>query len=327
MTYCEFCGNQISYLPFKCKYCGGTFCNNHRLPENHECTFELKHVPIASATPLRSRRRYQDAVLRKPTSSEYLDQGPKALKKYIRRQEKERKKTIRTYETSQKSYARSSQFIGTKTLFMMILIFSIVGLVFSYNDSLYSATSESLSHYIYLSLYGLVFKFTYHTFLTSLFVSEVDFFGFFFLIIMLFFLYFMARNIEARRGSKFLLKIYIISGLFTALFYIILRLAILPIMPIGYPFDMVGLAWGGILGLISYSLFPIMNQRITAMMYFLPIRLKGRTFLYIIVLFRIIPLLFYLYDPIVFLYSTIFFLPDLGGILGAYILYKIEFGR
>ncbi|MHA2007122.1 MAG: AN1-type zinc finger domain-containing protein [Promethearchaeota archaeon] len=315
MTYCEFCGDQIGYLPFKCKFCGGTFCKKHRLPENHECSFELKHIPIASTTPLRSRRRYQDAVLKKPTSSEYLDQGPKALKKYLKRQDKERKKTIRTYETSQKSFGRSTQFMGTKTLFMTIIIVSIIGLVF---------VESGLFHYIYLSLHGLIFKFTYHTFLTGLFVSEVNFFGFFFLIIMLFFMYFMARNIEARKGPKFLLKIYIISGLFTALFYILLRIAILPFMPIEFPFDMVGLAWGGILGLLSYSLFPIMNQQITAMMYFLPIRLKGRTFLYIIILFRLIPgLLFALVDPL----SLVFYLPDLGGILGAYILFKIEYRR
>jgi len=320
LTFCEFCGEQISYLPFNCKYCGGTFCKKHRLPENHECTFELKHVSVVSSTPKSSKKRYQDVDLKKSASPEYLDQGPKALKKYLKRQEKERKKTIRTYETSQKSFAGSKRYMGTKTLFLMILTFSIVGLSFSAIDGLV----PNYSHYIYLSLHGLVFKFTYHTFLTGLFVSEVDFFGFFFLIIMLFFLYFMARNIEARKGPKFLMLIYVISGLFTALFYIILRLVVLPFMPIEFPFDMVGLAWGGILGLLSYSLFPIMNQQITAMMYFLPIRLKGRTFLYIIILFRLLPgLLFAISSPVMLL----FYLPDLGGILGAYIVYRAQLGR
>jgi hypothetical protein len=86
----------------------------------------------------------------------------------------------------------------------------------------------------------------------------------------------------------------------------------------------VGFAWGGILGLLSYSLFPIMNQQITAMMYFLPIRLKGRTFLYIIILFRLLPgLLLALSNPI----YVLFYLPDLGGILGAYIVYRIQLSR
>jgi len=316
MAYCEFCGNQIGYLPFTCKYCGGTFCNKHRLPENHECTFELKHVPVELATPRSSKKRYQDVDLKKHASQDYLDRGPKALKKYLKRQDRERKKTLKTYESDQKLYSKKTQFSGTKTLFLIIIIMSIVGIFFS----LYG-----LPQYMYLSLYSLIFEFTYHTFITSLFTSEVDFFGFFFLIIMLMFLYFMARTIEARKGSKFLIKLYIISTLFSALFYVLLRLSLHFIIPIEELYVVyVGFAWGGILGLLSYSLFPIMNQQITSMMYFLPIRLKGRTFLYIIILFRLLPGLLFAFSSPLYL---LFYLPDLGGILGAYIVYRAQLGR
>ena len=319
MTFCEFCGDQIGYLPFNCKFCGGTFCKKHRLPENHECTFELKHVSVESTSPRDSKRRYQDVDLEKPTSREYLKQGPKALKKYLKRHERERNKTLKTYKSSQKQYGKPTQFTGTKTLFLLIIIFSIVGIMFD----LYG-----LPQYMYLSLHSLIFDFpfTIHTFFTSLFTSERDFFGFFFLIIMLMFLYFMARTIEARKGSKFLIKLYIISTLFSALFYILLRLSLILYLPIDIVENslLVGFAWGGILGLLSYSLFPIMNQQITAMMYFLPIRLKGRTLLYIIILFRLLPGLLFAFSSPIYL---LFYLPDLGGILGAYIIYKIQLGR
>lgn len=33
---CQYCGREV-YLPFKCPYCGGYFCAEHRLPENHAC--------------------------------------------------------------------------------------------------------------------------------------------------------------------------------------------------------------------------------------------------------------------------------------------------
>ncbi len=33
---CDACG-AYELLPFKCKYCGGTFCAAHRLPESHQC--------------------------------------------------------------------------------------------------------------------------------------------------------------------------------------------------------------------------------------------------------------------------------------------------
>lgn len=36
MGNCDYCGKDTE-LAFKCKYCGDSFCSEHRLPENHEC--------------------------------------------------------------------------------------------------------------------------------------------------------------------------------------------------------------------------------------------------------------------------------------------------
>ncbi|MBO8182777.1 MAG: hypothetical protein H0Z28_08300 [Archaeoglobus sp.] len=36
MDFCDFCGNEIT-LPYKCPFCGGSFCDDHRLPPNHDC--------------------------------------------------------------------------------------------------------------------------------------------------------------------------------------------------------------------------------------------------------------------------------------------------
>jgi len=33
---CQKCQREV-FLPFRCPYCGGYFCSEHRLPENHEC--------------------------------------------------------------------------------------------------------------------------------------------------------------------------------------------------------------------------------------------------------------------------------------------------
>jgi len=42
---CEKCGVE-TFLPFRCPYCGGYFCSEHRLPENHGCTkIELARMP------------------------------------------------------------------------------------------------------------------------------------------------------------------------------------------------------------------------------------------------------------------------------------------
>ncbi|MBA7525150.1 hypothetical protein ES705_17299 [subsurface metagenome] len=96
----------------------------------------------------------------------------------------------------------------------------------------------------------------------------------------------MARNIEYSYGAFFLIKLYIISGLFSALFYILLRLSLLGILPLDDPTQIyVGLAWGGLYGLISYIIFPMMRREVRA---FIPMRMSGRSFLIMIVSIRLI---------------------------------------
>ncbi len=42
---CQKCGEE-TFLPFRCPYCEGYFCSEHRLPENHDCTrIELARAP------------------------------------------------------------------------------------------------------------------------------------------------------------------------------------------------------------------------------------------------------------------------------------------
>ena len=124
-------------------------------------------------------------------------------------------------------------------------------------------------------------------------------------------------EIEIGYGTWFLFRLYLISTIFSAFLYILLRLTLIGLFPIELYFFPMGFAWGGILGLISYSLFPMMNQEITALMVIIPMRMRGRSFLYIIILLRLFPLLI---NPLYFIY----YLPDLGGILGSYLLYKYQ---
>ncbi len=46
MVKCAFCKKETGYLPFHCKYCGNSFCSEHRLPENHNCTFEIPNREV-----------------------------------------------------------------------------------------------------------------------------------------------------------------------------------------------------------------------------------------------------------------------------------------
>lgn len=42
MPVCYYCESKIRDIPFRCKFCGMTFCKKHRLPENHICPFDLR---------------------------------------------------------------------------------------------------------------------------------------------------------------------------------------------------------------------------------------------------------------------------------------------
>jgi len=37
MVKCKYCNKDVEGLPHDCKFCDNLFCDNHRLPEDHEC--------------------------------------------------------------------------------------------------------------------------------------------------------------------------------------------------------------------------------------------------------------------------------------------------
>ena len=315
MTYCENCGDQIGYLPFKCKYCGGTFCKKHRLPENHQCSFELKHIPLAPIDRKEISVDYKHSGQSISQDVEY--KASKELKKYLKRQEKQARYTLKKQKISR---IQSIQYLGTKILIIMIISFTILGVIFE---------GLKIGEYMYLSLNALVSKYTYHTLITSLFINPINLLNPFFMFtiilifVMLFFTYMTARIIEMSKGTKFLFQLFFFSGIFSIIFYFLLRFALISYYPIELTFyDGVGLVWGGIFGIISYTIFPAMQRDLTGLVAIIPIRMKARSFLLIIILFRLIPGLLYglFYSPIYFL----LYLPELGGILGSYLIFKYQ---
>lgn len=57
MVSCEYCGESIDALAFKCDYCSHSFCQSHRLPERHDCS------QIVYARPPASSRKDADAFI------------------------------------------------------------------------------------------------------------------------------------------------------------------------------------------------------------------------------------------------------------------------
>jgi hypothetical protein len=297
MPYCETCGEEIGYLPFKCKYCGGVFCKKHRLPENHDCTFELKHTPVVPI-PRRGLSRSVSSSSQKSSTK-----TPRKIRKYLKRQEKQKMKTIRDFE----NYGES-QTKGSTILILAIFILSLVTFII-YPPYL---TLSSLS---FLNLW-------LWTFISSFFVSYTqDLFGLFFLIILIILFYVMIKNLERTFGTKFLLKLYFVCGFVTGLVYVLIWLALQPFY-IGTVIVPIGLASGALLGVISFMIFLNINREMTFLMFFIPIRMKGRTIIIFLVLLNLIPgLLLAIGNP---LYLLVY-IPDLGGVLASYLVYFFKY--
>ncbi|MHA1507243.1 MAG: AN1-type zinc finger domain-containing protein [Promethearchaeota archaeon] len=305
MTFCEHCGEKIPFLPFKCKYCGGAYCKEHRLPENHQCSFESKYVPIITSALKESKLNHSDS-----------SKGTINVNKYIRRQEKQEKKSrkqVRRYSS------KRSQYQGIKVILLLIIAFSTVAIILRI---------LGMEEYVFLSFNAIIYKFTYHTFITSLFIYSINPFDYFFffsmilIFIIFYFAYLMGKMVESAFGTRFLVKLFLFSGFVSILFYIVLRLGIIfyyPLDSLSY-FDSVGLVWGGLYGLFTFTIFPAMNQRLTARVVIIPIRMSGKSFLLMIILFRLIPGLIYGLGGS-FLYF-LYYLPELGGVLGSYLVYK-----
>ena len=355
MAHCEYCGDEIGYLPFKCKYCGSIYCKKHRLPENHRCTFELKHTPVVP-TPLRQPEQQYQEVKRSRRASDLEKlrgvqpvgrqrratdfRNPKEFKKYLERERKYREKAQRIVK---RSLSGRPQGIGmgrsageapaTTFIMFMVIICSIAAVIFSY---------ALVPYYVTLSLYGLSqFPMYIWTIFTAPFISySSDMFGLLFLFILIFFFYNMARSVEIRYGSKFIIGLFMFCAGLTGLFYVLIRLLlVLAGLPInsffviiategGYIFqwDVVGLASGAILGLIAFIVFFDLNREMMLLCYFIPVKMKGKTLLVILILFAVLPGLMYVIVYQNFIFFALY-LPDLGGILGAYIIYKMKIQR
>lgn len=59
MVKCDYCGKEVS-MPFICPYCGGTFCVEHRLPENHNCPNKPKKPPFTTPRKRKKETRIKE---------------------------------------------------------------------------------------------------------------------------------------------------------------------------------------------------------------------------------------------------------------------------
>jgi len=70
MVKCDKCGKEVD-LPFRCNYCGGYFCSEHRLPEFHDCTGLYRRRSTVDYSRSYSKGEY-DSFYRSPRRRQIL---------------------------------------------------------------------------------------------------------------------------------------------------------------------------------------------------------------------------------------------------------------
>ncbi|MBY8992223.1 MAG: hypothetical protein KGD58_15870 [Candidatus Lokiarchaeota archaeon] len=62
MTNCYFCNEKINDIPYRCTFCGMILCSKHRIPENHDCPFDLRKSSEFEESLNSLNILYQDAL-------------------------------------------------------------------------------------------------------------------------------------------------------------------------------------------------------------------------------------------------------------------------
>ncbi len=294
MVGCSYkeCKESISYLPFKCKYCGRTFCTKHRLPENHDCDgikgskepqLSIPTVNsgknISASEPEEANQYFDLQTLEeiKAGNKRPIENGDE-LPRYERRrfneeQARTRKRRfsgpdIRLYqERSGPAFIPNGKMNVTYYLMVGHLIFFFL------------AMFQDLQPYIYLNStlffrYGFIWQL-----LTAMLIVE----SFISLLFRMIILYFFGRSIELRYGPKFMGLLFFLSGLICGVVAVLVQF-IFQITIDGSIGTYLLVSSGGMfIGFITvFVLLFGPNTQMQFFFYFFPIRLKAKYIFYIV---------------------------------------------
>lgn len=117
MATCSLCGREV-VLPFRCSYCGRSFCEFHRLPEGHDC--EGLDVLRRPKTEWRERRREQRPI---SLPRAYSEPGVRGVASTLGRQSELRDLAIAWISIS---FCYSVRFLHDITIFLEYFLISLV---------------------------------------------------------------------------------------------------------------------------------------------------------------------------------------------------------
>jgi len=299
---CFHCG-EIGSDIITCHTCLNCYCKFHIDPVIHECSLtieshKLQHEYNVILNPDIAEQNNPNYTVRGSTNGYYAWAPPEVCAQ------------AKKPPSTSKFIKHLKDYEGTLFLLSLIVLFSFLSLDF-WNRQ-----------FISLSSYGVFLRY-YWTFFTSLFVvtlnsaEEILFF-----LIGLLFMFKIINDLEKKTNTKLVYFVFGFCGLFSGVIFLVIRFLFAFYMPIGFIdllFFSVGLGGAGFLGLTAFSVFLEPNLEWNLHTYGIPIRMKGKNLLLVIVALRLIPLFFYGFFNII---SILMYCFEFFGILAAYIHFK-----
>ncbi|MHA1474735.1 MAG: AN1-type zinc finger domain-containing protein [Promethearchaeota archaeon] len=334
MAKCSYpdCDEILNYLPFKCRYCGETFCKKHRLPENHQCSFELQIKPQkeVSKEAKSFKEKVKQSEKNKIPENKTYEQIDKEMRNYIREQERAAmppppSRSGGLFSSRSRGYSpfisRTNKPVGTYSLMGITTLFFLI-------SQIYVTLPFILLNINFLFSNFLIY---FPSFFASIFTPE----GLISWIFTLLILFWSGKVIELQMGTKFLLTLYLLSGIANGFGIIFLQSIGLFIqnpffIEITQNLNVYSTQNGAYYGLMVFILYRIgLDREMRFYLYFIPVRMKAKYILYFIIgiqvaygVFGIVRILLRL-DGAYYILSS---LPQLASVLvGAYFWKK--FGR
>lgn len=324
---CDYCSDEVDYLPFRCRYCGKSYCKKHRIPENHECSFEFRNDPykMKSREEPKPSKIYADYPAESQPRQEPNRRARVRMPRIRDRTNRTRPQVTSLLGMQAKPYGTYGLMIATAVVFAFTVLLAFF----------------DLDNLVYLSISDFIGNYNYWTFFTSIFtpinqigdyssgIRVIDGFELFiallYLFIKLFMLFFVGRMVESRWGWKTLIKIYILSGVFASVGILLVQLLFSwgPISSFypGISAMQYQSSWGATMGLITFIALIFPQQQVTMYLYFIPIRVKMKNLMWILIGINLVYAIFR-----IFLTKNIYFVQDLGsiaGVLGGLIIYRV----
>lgn len=191
MSECEVCGEKA--IAFTCNYCGGSYCSDHRLPENHDCEGLEEEIEKQKEE---NKKWFKDKDLKQDDSkseSSRPAKKPSLMSDILR--------------GLRNNYVLAIILVTVVSFYLQQIFPGYTDLLILNSDLYGSATG-------YPGLleqpWGLLTVMLLHGSLFHLFANMVTF-------------YFFGSPVEKILGSKKMLKFYIVSGLVASIAFVIVR--------------------------------------------------------------------------------------------------------